>query len=145
MSLAEILHIPQKKLWSRILLCLPVIAIVALLIWWSTISANTFNHLWNYFAWGNQVLAACTLTVATEWLIARKRNAVITIIPGVFMTFIVLCYILWISKKHGGPVGFGLDLHVAEIIAGVLAVICTGLAVWRGFKMQKHHPQRHTR
>ena len=145
LSLAEILHIPQKKLWSRILLCLPVIAIVALLIWWSTISAETFNHLWNYFAWGNQVLAACTLTIATEWLIARKRNAIITIIPGMFITFIVLCYILWISKAHGGPVGFGLDLQVAEIIAGVLAVLCTGLAVWRGFSMQKRHPQHHTR
>lgn len=138
LSLADILHIPQKKLWTRIVLCLPIILVVALLIWWSTISASTFNHLWNYFAWGNQVLAACTLTVATEWLIARKRNAIITIIPGMFMTFIVFCYILWISKAHGGPVGFGMDLNIAEIVAGVLAVLCTGLAVWRGFKMQKH-------
>ena len=139
LSLAEILHIPQKKLWTRVLLCLPVIVIVAILIWWSTDPNNkkSFDQLWNYFAWGNQVLAACTLTVATEWLIARKRNAVITIIPGAFMTFIVICYILWISEKHGGPVGFGLDLHVAEIIAGVLAGICTGLSVWRGFRTQK--------
>ena len=137
LSLAEILHIPQKKLVTRVLLCLPIIAIVALLIWWSSISQSTFNQLWNYFAWGNQVLAACTLTVATEWLLARKRNAVVTIIPGMFMTFIVLCYILWISRAHGGPVGFGLKLHVAEIIAGVLAVLGTGLSVWRGFKMRK--------
>ena len=113
-----------------------MILIVAILIWWSTISAKTFNQLWNYFAWGNQVLAACTLTVATEWLIARKRNAIITILPGMFMTFIVLCYILWISPAHGGPVGFGLELHAAQIVAAVLAVALTALSIWRGLKMR---------
>ena len=137
LSLAEIFRIPQKKLSSRVLLCLPIIAIVALLIWWSNISAKSFNLLWNYFAWGNQVLAACTLVAATEWLIARKRNAVITAVPGVFMTFIVLCYILWISPAHGGPVGFGLELHVAQIVAGVLAAAILGLAIRRGFKMRR--------
>ena len=141
LSLAEIFHIPQQKLWPRVLLCLPVIAIVALLIWWSTISYRTFNQLWNYFAWGNQVLAACTLTAATEWLIARKRFALITIVPGVFMTFVVLCYILWISPAHSldgkAPFGFGLELHTAQIVAAVLAVASMGLAIWHGFKMQK--------
>jgi carbon starvation protein CstA len=136
LSLAETFGIPQKKLSSRVLLCLPIILIVAALIWWSNISAKSFNQLWNYFAWGNQVLAACTLTAATEWLISRKRNALITIVPGVFMTFIVLCYILWISPAHGGPVGFGLELHVAQIVAGVLAVAVTALAIWRGLKMR---------
>ena len=136
LSLAEIFHLPQKKLSSRILLCLPIIALVAMLIWWSSISASTFNQLWNYFAWGNQVLAACTLIAATEWLISRKRNAVITAAPGAFMTFIVLCYILWISPAHGGPVGFGLELHVAQIVAAVLAVAITALAIRRGLKMR---------
>ena len=142
LSLAEIFHIPQQKLWTRVLLCLPVIALVALLIWWSTISAKTFNQLWNYFAWGNQVLAACTLTAATEWLISRKRNALITIVPGVFMTFVVLCYILWISPKHSidgkAPFGFGLELHTAQIVAAVLAVVSMALAIRHGFKMRKN-------
>ena len=138
LSLAEIFHIPQKKLWSRVLLCLPVIAIVALLIWWSSISLKTFNQLWNYFAWGNQVLAACTLTAATEWLIARKRFALITIVPGVFMTFVVICFILWTSAKHGGPAGFGMELHTARIVAAVLAVASMAFAIWHGFKMRKN-------
>ena len=141
LSLAEIFGVPQKKLWTRILLCLPVIAVVAALIWWSVSSKNTFNQLWNYFAWGNQVLAACTLTAATEWLIARKRFALITIVPGMFMTFIVLCFILWTSPKHGGPAGFGMELHVARIIAAVLAVASMALAIWHGFKMRKNSEQ----
>ena len=74
LSLAEILHLPQKKLWSQVLLCLPIIVIVAGLIWWSNQSAKSFNQLWNYFAWGNQVLAACTLTAATVWLTAQRKN-----------------------------------------------------------------------
>ena len=137
LSLAEIFHIPQKKLSSRVLLSLPIIALVALLIWWSNISAKSFNQLWNYFAWGNQVLAACTLTAATEWLISRGRNALVTAVPGVFMTFIVLCYILWISPAHGGPVGLGLELHIAQIVAGVLAAACMALAIWRGIRMRR--------
>ena len=137
MSLAEILHIGQVKLSSRIVLCIPIIVLVAGLIWWSSISAKTFNQLWNYFAWGNQVLGACTLTAATEWLISRKRNAIITFVPGAFMTFIVFCYILWISPEHGGPVGFGLELRTAQIIAAVLAAVSMAIAIYHGLQMRR--------
>jgi len=137
LSLAEIFHMPQIKLSSRVLLCLPIILIVAALIWWSSISAKTFNQLWNYFAWGNQVLAACTLCTATEWLIARRRNPAIVIVPGLFMTFIVLCYILWISPEHGGPLGFGMELRAAQIVAAILAVVTMTIAVCHGLQMRK--------
>ena len=137
MSLAEILHIGQVKLSSRIVLCIPIIILVAGLIWWSSISAKTFNQLWNYFAWGNQVLGACTLTAATEWLISRKRNAIVTFVPGIFMTFIVFCYILWISPAHGGPVGFGLELRTAQIVAAVLAAVSMAFAIWHGLQMRR--------
>ena len=39
-----------------------------------------------------------------------------------FMTFIVISYILWISPAHGGPVGFGLDLNVSYAIAAILTI-----------------------
>ncbi len=136
LSLAEIFQIAQAKLANRIWLCLPLIVAVAGLLWWSNQSAETFNQLWNYFAWGNQVLGACTLTAATTWLTAQKKNAVITILPGVFMTFIVICYILWISPEHGGPIGFGLNLGTAQIIAAVAAAAITAYAVRRGIGMR---------
>ena len=123
LSLAELLHVDQVKFRNRLLLCLPLIALVGLLLWWSNQSAQTFNQLWNYFAWGNQVLGASTLMAGAVWLLRQKKNPLPALLPGIFMTFIVLTYILWISPAHGGPFGLGLQLHYAYFLAGSLAVI----------------------
>ena len=125
LSLAEIINISQSKFYSRITLCMPLIVIVSILLWWSNKSASTFNQLWNYFAWGNQVLAASTLAAAAVWLGVRKKNCWIAWIPGGFMTFVVITYILWISPAHGGPLGFGLELNHAYLFAGFFVTLIT--------------------
>ncbi|MEG1980639.1 MAG: hypothetical protein RR060_07910, partial [Victivallaceae bacterium] len=51
----------------------------------------------------------------------------ITALPGAFMTFIVITYILWISPDHGGPLGFGLELSHAYIAAAFAAFM---LLLW---------------
>ncbi len=125
LSMAEIINVPQKKIINRIALCLPLIAVISLLLWWSNKSASTFNQLWNYFAWGNQVLAACTLAAGTVWLGVRGKNCWIAWIPGAFMSFVVITYILWISPAHGGPIGFGLELDDAWMFAGFFVILIT--------------------
>jgi len=122
LSLGEIFHIDQRNPVNRILLCLPIIAVVAALLWWSNQSAKSFQNLWNYFAWANQVLAASTLMAATVWLMSLRKNGVAALVPGMFMTFIVSSYILWISPGHGGPVGFGLELKTAYWVAGAFTL-----------------------
>ncbi len=131
LSLAEMLGIDQKKIMNRIYICLPLIGVVTLLLWWSNLSAKSFGQLWNYFAWGNQVLAASTLLAGVVWLHRHRKNFYIAAVPGAFMIFIVMSYILWVSPQRGGPVGFGLDLTVAYIIAGVIAL---GLTAWACLK-----------
>ena len=120
LSASEILRIPQTSLGARLLIVLPFIAIIAVLLWWSNQSPKSFGELWNYFAWANQVLASVTLLAATVWLKRQGKKYMITFIPGLFMTFIVLTFILWTSKAHGGPYGFGLPLHNAYTIAASL-------------------------
>lgn len=120
LSVSEILRIPQTSLGARLLIVLPFIAIIAVLLWWSNQSPKSFGELWNYFAWANQVLASVTLLAATVWLKRQGKKYMITFIPGLFMTFIVLTFILWTSKAHGGPYGFGLPLHNAYTIAASL-------------------------
>ena len=142
LSLAEMFRIQQKPIRNRFLLCLPLIAVVSLLLWWSNQSAQTFNQLWVYFAWGNQVLASCTLTAGTVWLLRNRKPGWITAVPGAFMTFIVATYILWISPAHGGPLGkpllgFGLELQTAYIIAILFACITTGWSIWYGRKLSR--------
>ena len=138
LSLAEIFKIDQKPFRSRLAVCIPLIVIVALLLWWSNSSAKSFNNLWNYFAWGNQVLGASTLLAATVWLVMQKKPAWVTLLPGMFMTFIVTSFILWTSPAHSPilPYGFGLDLPVAYAFAGIITLV---LAIWtmrRGAAMQ---------
>ena len=137
MALAEMLHIDQKPLRTRLILCGCMLVVVAGLLYWSNQSAKTFNLLWNYFSWGNQVLAVTTLLAGSVYLARKGWWRLIALVPGVFMLFIVACYILWISPDHGGPVGLGLDLKVAYVLAAVIAA-AAAVVVWiHGDKLAK--------
>ncbi len=107
LSISEMFSIDQVKLFTRIMTCLPLIIIVTLLLWWSNQSAKTFNNLWNYFAWGNQMLSATTLMAGTVWLLreGRKFASLVTLLPGMFMTMVVATFILWTPGRDGMPVG----------------------------------------
>ncbi len=122
LSLAEMFHIDQKPVWSRIILVIPLMAVISGLLIWSNADSGSFAKLWTYFAWSNQVIAVFALLAGSIYLFSLKRPAFITVIPGVFITFVVTSYILWISPAHGGPLGVGLELEHAFIIAGFIAV-----------------------
>lgn len=136
LSLAEMCHVPQKSFRNRLVICLPLMAIVVGLLAWSNRDAKSFGHLWNYFAWGNQLLAASTLMAAMAWLIALRKTWAIAALPGCFMAFVVMTYILWTSPAHGGPIGVGLPLTVAY---GIAAVGTLELCMWtyrQGLKLR---------
>ena len=107
---------------------------MSLLLWWSNKDAKTFNFLWNYFAWGNQVLAAFTLIATSVWLWRQKKNGWVTLLPGIFITFIVATYILWISPAHKGPMGFGLPLPLAYALGSLVALLWGGWGYWLGHR-----------
>lgn len=132
LALGEMLHIPQQSFLTRFLTCLPLILLVAGLLAWSNTNAATFNKLWNYFAWGNQVLAASTLMAGTVWLLRRgkKVGSLITLLPGMFMTAVVVTFIVWTSGKAGQPEGLffflpkgGLSYGVSVGVGAVFAVL----------------------
>ncbi|MDO4551468.1 MAG: carbon starvation CstA family protein [Planctomycetia bacterium] len=136
LSLGEIFHISQKVAWKRILIILPLIICITILLTWSHQNAKSFGFLWNYFAWGNQVLAACTLLAGMAWLISLRKWWGIALIPAGFMSFIVLTYILWISPTHGGPLGFGLPYNLACGLGITGAVLLCGWAFHCGKKLR---------
>ena len=137
LTLAEMLHLSQKKALMRILLCLPLVVAVALLLYWSNSNAQAFGKLWNYFAWGNQVLSAITLMGCTVYLYSLKKPFVVTLLPGVFMTFIVVSYIVWTSAAHSGPAGFGMELNNSYIVGGAVALLAAVLAIWQGTRKRR--------
>jgi len=141
LSLAENFHLPQKPFGNRLLLCLPIIVVVTLVLIWSNRDAKSFAVLWNYFAWENQVLAAFTLLAGTVWLSSLKKNYWIALLPGMFMTFVVITFILWTAPDKGGPVGLGLSLSASYTIAIVLTAIAAVASILRGRKLRRQEAE----
>ena len=137
LSLAEMFSVEQKSFISRLQLCIPLIVIVIGLLFWSNLDAKSFRFLWNYFAWGNQVLAASTLMAASSYLVARHKAFWVSLLPGIFMTFVVVTYIFWASPSHKQAYGMGLEINIAYGIAAVISLAFAGYAYWFGLKQRK--------
>lgn len=122
----ESIKLDQKKLKNRLILTAPLFAIVIGLSIWNFADANNFNILWRWFAWSNQVLAAICLWVSTGYLYKTNQNkykSLFTAIPALFMTAVVITYILaepnlalgrWIPY----PVALSVGLGISVIILG---------------------------
>lgn len=137
LSIGEMFSIDQVKIAKRVFTCIPLIVIVSLLLWWSNTSAKSFNNLWNYFAWGNQMLSATTLMAGTVWLIrsGKKAASLVTLLPGIFMTAVVASFILWTPGTGGQPWGLvpgGLPLWAAISLGSVAALALAFFAIRRG-------------
>ena len=137
LGISEMFRIDQVGLFRRIMTTLPLILVVAALLWWSNQSAKTFGNLWNYFAWGNQMLSATTLMAGTVWLLreGRKLACCVTLIPGMFMTSVVATFILWTPGTGGMPAGLvpgGLSLALSVSISVAVAFAFAAWAIRRG-------------
>ena len=85
--------------------------------------------LWRYFGFTNQFVAIFALAVATIYLINTGKNYLITLIPGVFYTFIVFSFIINVKK-----LGLGLPFVVAYPAAGIIALAYAIFVVKTGKK-----------
>lgn len=135
LSIGEMFGVDQVRVSTRILTCVPLILIVAGLLWWSNLDAKSFNNLWNYFAWGNQMISATTLMAATVWLLRRGKTAcsLVTLLPGFFMTMVIVTFILWTPGKGSHPWGLvpgGMPLEHALLVSSMVSA----LFVWYVFR-----------
>ena len=112
---ADFLHMRQDKIVWRLILCLPIFAVAIVLMF------VDFQILWRYFAWFNQTLSVFTFWAITVYLTKQHKNAIITLIPALFMTYVCTSYILV------APEGLQLSPTLSYIIAGALDL---GLLVW---------------
>ena len=124
--IAEFLHLEQHSIRKRIYICIPVFGVTLALLWYNIADADGFNVIWNYFGWANQTLAVFTLWTITVYLVRKKKNYWITLLPAMFMTAVCLSFLL-ISKDS-----FGLPTIVGYISA-IAAFIISGLlfATWK--------------
>ena len=117
---ADFLHIDQKPLAKRLLVCIPLFLITISVLIYSLKDAEGFKIIWRYFAWCNQTLSVFTLWAITVYLVRIKKNFYITLIPALMMTLVCSTYICI------APEGLSMPQVAAYIIGGACTII--GLA-----------------
>lgn len=125
--LADIIGVSQRSIVKRLVLCMPMFGVAAMLM------LMDFDALWRYFAWTNQTLAMVMLWTATVWL-RRNRGqmmAVLTLVPAMFMTVVCVSYIIYAPEGLRLPQDIAIVFGVAaSVVAGVLYFM-TGLKRYR--------------
>ena len=130
--IADFVKLPQKKLYSRLVLAIPLFAASALLLWYNIEDVNGFNVIWRYFGWSNQALAAIMLWTATAYLVREKGKLwyLVTFLPALFMTAVCVTFIL-VDK-----IGFGLPQEYTPWI--VLASVVVAIPGFYRLSHRKH-------
>lgn len=115
---AEELNIDQRSKTKRATVATALFIPAIIILFFAKSNPNGFNILWRYFGFTNQLVAVFALAVATSYLINSNKNYLMTLIPGVFYTFIVFSFI---TSAKG--IGFGLDINVAYAIGVICAIL----------------------
>ncbi|QEC52503.1 carbon starvation protein CstA [Anseongella ginsenosidimutans] len=129
---ADFLKMDQGPLKSRLLITIPLFLCGYLL------TLVDFGVVWRYFAWTNQTLATIVLWTITVWLIREGKAYWIALAPAVFMTSVVISYILL------APEGFGLPAALSQMIgagAALLLLLLTMGYIRRSALPQSAAPQ----
>ncbi len=87
-----------------------------------------FGVLWRYFGVANQATAALMLWTAAAYMLRHNKLHWICTIPALFMTTVVVTYIL-----NSSDLGLDLPMRLSTI-AGVLTALLILSAVWKRVK-----------
>lgn len=121
--IAEMFKFDQKKIKNRLLITLPIFAVVIGLSFWNFADNANFNILWHWFAWSNQVIAAFALWIITIYLLKEgkyKWGSLISALPAAFMTAVTITYIL---GEPNISLGHFIPLHIAYIAGATISLI----------------------
>lgn len=116
LNLADIFNIKQGPIKNRFILAIPLFAIGIALTF------IDFQIIWRYFAWANQTLATVALWAAAVYLLKRDRNYWIAFIPALFMTVVVISYILIAPEGLVGILPF-TDVPTIEMTGNIIGII----------------------
>lgn len=123
--LADIFKIDQKSIKKRMLLSL-LLFVIAFFI-----SKTDFGIIWRYFAWTNQTLATFVLWTIAVYLLHKGRFYGLALLPAVFMTMVVVSYVLI------APEGLSLSKEIGYWVATAVTVTLVALFFRYRGQMQK--------
>ncbi len=113
LMLADVLHIPQRSIFSRLALAIPLFSIVLI------VSQLDFSVIWRYFGWANQTLACLTLWCITLYLKKTQKPYLISLPPTLLMTTVCVCYLL-----NASECGICLDICIATTVSLAVSAAC---------------------
>lgn len=134
---ADFMHLEQKTIWKRLVIAIPMAAVVYAL------TKVDFDVVWRYFSWSNQTLAMLTLWTGAIYLYKqaagdrlqatglRRYGYVMALIPAVFMTMVSVSYILI------APEGLNLAPNLRWIGYAVATVVSTAFLITFAFWAKK--------
>jgi carbon starvation protein CstA len=111
--LAEYFNMEQKSLRNRLMMALPLFVIGGIL------TQVDFGIIWRYFGFANQTTAVMMLWTASAYLLRHNKMHWVTTVPAIFMTTVVITFIL-----NNSTLGFGLPMVLSTIlgVSGALAI-----------------------
>ena len=109
----------QTSVRSRLLLSLPVFAVGIALLAWQIGNPSGFGTVWQYVAWGTQVMAAITLWMCSVYLSNEGKCFWMTLLPAMFMTMVVADFFFT------SPNTLGLNYWLSLALAAVVTLLAT--------------------
>ena len=102
---ADFLHVDQRPVRKRLLICVPLFLITMGVLIYSLRDADGFKIIWRYFAWCNQTLSVFTLWTITVFLVRSGKNFYIALLPALLMTLVCSTYICIAPEGLSLPAG----------------------------------------
>ncbi|MBO5795418.1 MAG: carbon starvation protein A [Bacteroides sp.] len=125
---ADFLHMEQKSMRSRLLICIPIFLITIGVLLYSLRDAAGFDMIWRYFAWVNQTLSVFTLFAVSVFL-AKERSGhyyLVTLIPALFMLAVCSSYIVVAPEGFAKP-----QSYILPVALGISVVALVLFMLWR--------------
>ena len=140
LTLADWFKLDMGNWKTRLLLCIPVLGIGAILGFGNTlkhevmvdgaakmVSYIDYQIIWRYFSWSNQTLAMIVLWAGAMYLAQNKRNYWICAVPATFMSAVSMTYFMMAGECMGLISFFKNNAKVGYPVGIIFAVACLAL------------------
>ncbi len=131
LTLADWFKIDQDSIKNRLLLCIPVLGVGAILGFGNALGKINYDIIWRYFSWSNQTLAMIVLWAGAMFLAQNKRNYWICAAPATFMSAVSMTYFMMAPECLGAiPALNYTSAHgytIGVVVGLVFAACCLGV------------------
>ena len=124
LTLADWMKMDQGSWKNRLILCVPVLGIGAILGFGNALGKIDYQIIWRYFSWSNQTLAMIVLWAGAMYLAQNKKNYWICAVPATFMSAVSMTYFMMAGECMGLIAFFKNNATVGYPVGLIFAAAC---------------------